>query len=66
MGRRPTLIMVRITLTEAKAALAGVPPITSFAIFMASIATFNVERATSRRFGGWDFGSIIESRGSCE
>jgi len=64
--RKRTLIIVRITLTEAKAVLAGVPSITSFMMFIASIAAFNEDRATSRRFGGWDFGFIVEGRGSCE
>ena len=57
---------MRITLTEAKAALAGVIAITSFAIFIASIAAFNEERVTSRLFGRWGFGSMVETRGSCE
>ena len=35
--------MVRTTLAVPKTALAGVMPITSFAIFMASIAAFNEE-----------------------
>ena len=39
--------MVRITLTVLKTALAGVISITSFAMFMASIAVFNEERMPS-------------------
>jgi len=66
MRKRPTLIMVRMTPTEAKATLAGVPSIASFKTFMTSIVAFNEERATSRRFGGWAFGFIVEARGSRE
>ena len=51
--------MVRITLTQPKAALAGVMPSTSFAIFMASMAAFNKERAVSGRFGRCDFVSML-------
>jgi hypothetical protein len=64
MGRKLTLIIARITLTEPKTALAGVMLETSFARFMASIAMFNDERVTSRR--RWDFASMVETRGSCE
>ena len=60
MGGALTLIIVRITLTEAKAAFAGVPSITSFMIFRTSIAAFNEERAASRRSGFWGFGSMVE------
>ena len=52
--------MVRIMLTEANAALAGVPSIASFMTPIASMATFNEERATSRRFGRLDSGSMVE------
>jgi len=55
-----TLIIVRRTLTEPKTALAGVMLDTSFARFTASMATFNDERASSRRF------SMVESRGNCK
>ena len=55
-----TLIMVRTTLTEAKAAFAGVPSNMSFMTFRASIATFNEERATSRRSGCWGFGNMVD------
>ena len=58
--RVPTLIMVRIMLTVAKAALAGVPSTASFRIFRASMVAFNEERATSERPGCWDFGRIVE------
>ena len=57
-----TLIMVRITLTEAKAAFAGVPSIKSFITFKASIATFNEEKATSRRSGCWGFRTMVAAR----
>ena len=44
---KPTLTIVRITLTEPRAALAGVMLNTSFAIFMASIAAIKEERVVS-------------------
>ena len=56
--------MVRITLTAPNAALAGVMLKTSFAIFMASMAAFKEERTVSRCFCSWDFGFIVEGRGS--
>jgi len=56
--------MVRTTLTEPKTALAGVMLEISFARLMASMATFNDERAPSRR--RWVFGSIVEAQGSRE
>ena len=54
---------MRITLTEPKAALAGVMLNTSFAIFIASIAAFNKEIAVSGRFGRCDFVAMVETRG---
>ena len=53
-GRKRTFIIVRITLTEAKTALAGAISSASLAIFMASIAVVSEERTPSRRFGRWD------------
>jgi len=47
-------------LTEPKTALAGVMLEAPFATFMASMVTFNVDKAPSRRF------SMIESRDSYE
>ena len=54
---------MRITLTEPKAALAGVILNTSFAIFIASIAAFNEEIAVSGRFGRREFVAMVETRG---
>jgi len=53
-----TLIIVRITLTEPKAAFAGVILNASFARFMASMAVFKEERVPSRRLGRRDFVSM--------
>ena len=61
-GGEHTLIIVRRTLTEPKTALAGVMLETSFARFMASMATFNAERIPSLGFCPWEFASIVESR----
>ena len=66
IGRKRTLTIVRRTLTEPKAAFAGVIPAISFARFRDSMATFNEERAPSRPFGRWEFVSIVGNRGSCE
>jgi hypothetical protein len=49
--RKLTLTIVRITLTEQKAALAGAMVSASFAKFVASLAAFSDEIASSRRFG---------------
>ena len=44
-----------------KTAFAGVMLETSFARFMASIATFSEERTPSRRpFGRWDLASMVQ------
>ena len=52
MGRKGlTLIIVRITLTEPKATLAGAAFGAPSAVFMASIAIFREESTSSRRFG---------------
>ena len=53
---------MRITVTEPKAASAGVVLNMSFAIFKASIAMFKEERAMSRRFVLWDFEFMVERR----
>ena len=58
--------MVRMTVTEPRAALAGVMLNASFAMFMVSMATFKEERTVSRRFGRWGLGSMVKSRGDCE
>ena len=60
------MIIVRMTPTVPKTALAGVTLESSLARFMAAIAAFNEERATSRRFGRWDFVAMAETRGSEE
>ena len=57
--------MVRMTVTEPRAALAGVMLNASFAMFMVSMATFKEERTVSRRFGRWGLGSMVKSRGDC-
>ena len=53
-GGKPTLIIVRRTPAKPNTALAGVSPITSFAIFMVSIAAFSEESMPSRRLVCWD------------
>ena len=65
-GGKRTLIIVSRTPTEPKTALAGVILETSFARFTASIAIFNKERASSRRFCRWESASMVETRGSWE
>ena len=64
--RRPTLIIVRITLTEPKTAFAGVILESSLARFKASMTAFNAEIAPSRPLGRWDPPSMVETRGSRE
>jgi len=54
MRSKPTLITARVALTDSKAAVAGVMLEFSFAKFTILMATFNDERAASRRFGGWN------------
>jgi len=61
--RKPTLIIVRRTPTEAKAVLACATLESSFARAMASIALFYEERAPSRSFGRWDLFAMVEIRG---
>jgi len=53
-----------MTLTVPNAALAGVMPNTSFAIFTASIAAFNEERVASERFGRCDVVDMVEAKGN--
>ena len=60
------MIIVRITATEPKAALAGVMLSASFAMFIASIAAFKEDRVVSRPFCRWDFVSMVGIRGSYE
>jgi hypothetical protein len=64
--KKHTLIIVRRAMTDPNAALAGAMSTMSFARFMASMATFNEERASSRPFGRWELASIVETGGSCE
>jgi len=64
--RKLTLVIVRITLTDPKTALAGVILETSFARFMVSMATFNAEMAPSRSFGRWDSASMVGARKRCD
>ena len=52
--------MVRRTITELKAALAGVILQISFARFRASMVMVNVERALRRSVGGWKFACMVE------
>ena len=65
--RKPTLIIVRRTLTEPNAALAGVMLEISFARSMASMAAFNDERTpSSRRCDRRESASMVETRGRQE
>ena len=64
--KKRVLIIARRTLTEPKAALAGVMLDISFARFKASMATFNGEIVPSRSFGRWDLASMVRIRGSYE
>ena len=59
---KSTLIIVRRAPTEPKTALAGVMLETSFARFMASMATFNEERVPARLFDRWNFASMVQSQ----
>ena len=56
-----TLTMVNTTLTEPKTALAGVTLEISFARFIASMDTFNVERRPPRPLGRWELVAIVET-----
>ena len=64
--RKLTLIIVRITLTVPKTALAGVMLDASFARFKASTATFNAVIVPSRSLGRWDPAFMVETRGCGE
>ena len=64
--KKRTPIIVKITATEPKTALAGVMLEISFARFEASMSTFKAERTPSRSFGRWEFVAIDETRGICE
>ena len=57
-----TLIIVRRELTEPKTALAGAMLATSFARFMASMATFIVEMVPSCPLGSWGVAAIVEAQ----
>jgi len=61
-GRKSTLIIVRIMLTDPKAAFVCVMPNASFARFVASMTAFKEERVPSRRFGRRDLASTVETR----
>jgi len=65
-GRKPTLIIVRTTLTEPKTGLAGVMLENSFAMFIASMATFKVEITPSCSLGFWDLSAMVGTQGGCE
>jgi hypothetical protein len=56
-------MIVRRTVAEVNAVLAGVTLVASFAIFKASIAIFNgsEERTPSRPFGRWVFVVMVET-----
>ena len=58
------MIIVRITLTVAKTAFAGVILEIFSARSMASIAAFNKETAFSRPFGRWESVVMVETEGS--
>ena len=60
------MIIVRITLTESKAALAGVMFDTPFARFKVSMAAFNAEIGPSRSLCRRELVSMVEIRGSCK
>ena len=59
-----TLIIARRALTVPKTALAGVMLETSFARFIASMATFSEEIVPPRSFGRWDIASMIDAPNS--
>jgi hypothetical protein len=56
--RDGTLIIVRRTVTEPKATVAGVKPEISFARFRDTMATFNIEKTLSRPLAGWGLEAI--------
>ena len=58
--RKPTLIIVRRTLAEVNAALAGVTLVASFARFKVSMAVSNGGRAPSLPCGRWDLPAMVE------
>ena len=60
-----TLTIVNTTLTEPKTALAGVTLEISFARFIASMDTFNVERRPLRPLGRCEFVAIVKTGGRC-
>ena len=64
--RRLTLIIVRITLTEPKTAVAGVILESSFARFKASMTTFSAEMVLSRSLGRWEPAFMVGTEGNCE
>ena len=60
------MIVVRITLTVPKTALAGAILAISFARFKVSMAAFNAETVLSRPLGRCDLASIVEAGSSGE
>jgi len=65
MGRKePTLIVLRRTLVQSKAALAGVMLETLLARLRASMTAFSEERVPS--FGRWDLVAMVETQGGRE
>jgi len=58
--------MVRRMLTDPKTAFAGVILETSFARFVASMATFSEEIILPRSFGRCDLVFMVKSEGRCE
>jgi len=59
--KEPTLIIVRRTLAEVNAALAGVTFVATFARFKVSIAISNGERIPSFPCGRWDLLAIVKT-----
>ena len=58
--------MGRRALVDPKTVLAGEMLDASFARVRSSMASFNFDKASLRPFGRWDFGSIVETCGSCK
>ena len=64
--REPTLIVVRRTLAEPNAALAGVILMVSFERLRASMTAFNEDRAPSCPFDRLDLSTMVGTRVSCK
>ena len=65
-GKKLTLIVGRITLTEPKKVLAGAILESPFVRFKVSMAAFNANMAPSRPLGRRDSNSMDETRGGRE